>query len=306
MPTSVCRIGQISDIHVWDDADLGALDFLSKRATGWLNFRMSRREEYSAAVLSAAIGRLVAERPDLVVVSGDVSNLGLRSELLAARATLQPLRDAGILVTVIPGNHDYYLRSSTRGEFESVFADMQQADARIAGSPYPYLLRVGAARVLHFNSAIATPPLGAWGRVGTKQLDDAGALLDGNPGGPVVVAMHHHPVRALHKRVEITRELKDAPAVRAFCVQHSVALVVHGHNHYSQYTRLGRADGPLVVGVSSGTTNRTEPEQRRGEVAIYELDASGLIAARSFRYNAQAGAFSDVLSMPLVGAPIVA
>lgn len=302
---SSIRIGHLSDIHVWDDEDLGPLDFFTKRVTGWVNHRLSRAKEYDRAILCAAIHTLVDARPDMVVVSGDLSNLGLPSEFAAARRLLQPLLDAGIRVTAVPGNHDYYLPSNTRGRFEVAFSELQRADARLDGHVYPWLVRVGDVRVVHLNSAIATPPLGAWGRVGEVQRDATRRLVRNNPGGALVLVLHHHPVRAPHKRVEVTRELKDAAEVRGLCVELGADLVIHGHNHYTQVSRLGSDSGPLVYAISSATTNRTEPATRRAECAIYELDAGGVARISSWRWDAARAAFAGPTDVPLAGHTVV-
>jgi 3',5'-cyclic AMP phosphodiesterase CpdA len=292
-------IAQLTDIHVWDDADLHPLDFVTKRATGWFNHRFKRRREYDRRILEAAVATVIDAQPDLVVVSGDLSNLGLPSEYAAARRVLQPIADAGIRITVIPGNHDYYLPSCSAGRFESAFGDWQRADAK-AERPYPFLLRVGPVRVLLFNSAIATAPMLAYGRVDDEQLAIAAELVLANPGGPLVVALHHHPIRAPHKRIDATRDLKNAEAFRGFCIGVGAAVVMHGHNHYHFSAPIGGHLGPLVVGISSATTRRHDPPQRRAEVGFYELDEDGLRRAFVRRWSIERDAFADVVEVPLV------
>lgn len=299
------RIGQITDIHVWDPADLRPLDFATKRLTGWVNHRMSRRHEYAPRVLNAAIDALVAARPDCVVVSGDLSNLGLRSELLEARRRLERIDQAGIPLAVIPGNHDAYLRSCTKGRFEAIFADWQRNDGHTDG-PYPFLRRVGPARLLCFNSAIPTAPMFAYGRVDDDQLGRARELLAQYSEGPLMVALHHHPIRAVHKRIDVTRELKGGAAFRAFCVEHGAALIVHGHNHFHHLARLGGATGPLVAGITSGTTNRTEPAERRAEVAVYEFDRMGLVSMEVARWEPDRDGFGGFAPEPLAALKVVA
>jgi 3',5'-cyclic AMP phosphodiesterase CpdA len=287
------RIGQLTDIHVADLSDLRRRDFLTKRATGWVNLRMHRNEDHHIGVLRAAIDRMVHERPDLVLVTGDLSNLGLRSEWLAARALLSPLEDAGIRVGVIPGNHDYYVPSSSRGAFEQVFAMQQWADARL-DAPYPFVLRAGHVSVLMVNSALPTAPLMAWGRVDWRQLDRIAQLADieRDQGRQLMLALHHHPVRAPHKRVEITRNLRHARALRDVCRRHGIGLVVHGHNHLFHPVRLSSADGPVVVGVASSSSRRQDDPRRRGQVALYTFDGQGLHSLQTAEWSPLHQAFS--------------
>lgn len=265
-------IGQLTDIHVAAFADLRLRDAFNKRATGWVNYTRKRKAEYGREVVEACVASLVEARPDLVVVSGDLSNLGLRSEWVAARSLLQPLSDAGLRYTVIPGNHDTYLPEATRGGFEAVFDEALVADARGA-STYPYVVRVGATSVLHVNSGIPTPPMLAFGRVGAPQLDALRTLgmTERAAGQTLVVAIHHHPTRAPHKPREWPRGLRDAAPFREICRALNVALVLHGHNHVFHARRMRGAE-THIVGCASSTSRRTAPETHRGQVMLYTLD----------------------------------
>ena len=265
-------IGQLTDIHVAAFSDLRVRDAFNKRATGWVNYTRKRKAEYGREVVEACIAALVDARPDLVVVTGDLSNLALRSEWIAARDLLTPLVEAGIRYTVIPGNHDTYLAQALGGDFEQVFAPALVADAREA-TPYPYVVRVGATSVVHVNSGIPTPPMLAFGRVGPEQLRAIRHLAaeEQAAGQTLVVAVHHHPTRAPHKTREWPRGMHDAPAFRALCRELGVALVMHGHNHVFHARRMRRSE-TVVVGCSSSTTRRQSPETHRGQTLLYTID----------------------------------
>jgi 3',5'-cyclic AMP phosphodiesterase CpdA len=268
------RIAQLTDIHVPDFSDLRRRDVFNKRITGYVNHRLGRHQRHDAAQLDAAVSRLLVERPDLIVISGDISNVGLQSEWQAAIRRLKPLADAGLRIGVVPGNHDYYLRQNP-GQFESTFAAWQFADSRVGGF-YPFVLRAGRVSVLMLNSAVPTAPLMAWGRIELDQLERARQLTDieQDQGQTVVAVIHHHPVPAPHKKVEATRNLRNAWYLRRFLVDANIRVLMHGHNHYLQLTRLGQASGPLVVGLPSTTYTRSEPEPVHACLAMYEFDGS--------------------------------
>lgn len=272
------RIGHLSDIHVWEPSDLRRRDWINKRVTGMVNHRLSRGTEYDPSVVEAAVESLRDQAPDLVVVSGDLSNFGLRSEYIRARELLEPLREAGIRIAVVPGNHDYYVRASSRGEFEEVFADEIVADRREDEHTYPWVALDDGVGVLLFNSALPRVPLVAAGRVGSAQLERGRrlgrALRD--EGRSIVVVLHHHPIRAPHKRFDRPRALENASRFRDLCVEIGAELVLHGHNHVLHMRRIGTDDGPLVCGISSGTTTRVEPDPRVARAGLYDVDANGL------------------------------
>lgn len=266
------RIAQLTDIHVPDFSDFRRRDYLNKRVTGYVNHRYRRGHHHDPALLDAAVSRLLADRPDMVIVSGDLANVALRSEWLAARQRLQPLADAGIRIGVVPGNHDEYL-VETRGQFEEIFREFQHADSRTK-SHYPFVMRVGRVSVLMFNSGIPTAPMMAYGRVDHDQLEAGRQLaeIERDQGQRVIAVIHHHPVPAPHKKVDQTRNLRNAASFRHMLCDAGIELVMHGHNHWLQTTRLRDSDGPIVIGLSSTTYTITSPPPRIARIALYEFE----------------------------------
>jgi 3',5'-cyclic AMP phosphodiesterase CpdA len=297
MSQSLSRIVQLSDIHVWEPSGLHPFDLIGKRGAGFANYRLRRRGEYSIAVLRAAIAKAVETKPDMVVVSGDLSNLGLRSELEQARRELQPVVEAGLRLAIIPGNHDAYLKSSLAGQFEEVLRDGQQADDREA-SPYPFLMRLPTADLLCMSSAIATVPLMAYGRIGEAQFARAEAIVGRRDRSrPLALTVHHPVTPTPGKRNEYHRELRDAAELRDFATRHGAVLVAHGHNHLSHVVRL--AGGCVVSGISSSTTRRDDHDHRRGEIVQYHLGGDGLVRLERSRWNEASAAFSDWAAVDL-------
>jgi 3',5'-cyclic AMP phosphodiesterase CpdA len=288
VPTSII---QLTDIHVWDPSSLRPSDLLTKRGTGLVNYRLRRKAEYDVAILRAAVHRAVSERPDLVLVTGDLTNLGLESELAAAAAELRPVLDAGLRTAVIPGNHDAYLPVCVQGQFERTLAEHQRADAR-DGGPYPYLVTLSDVDVCCFSSAVPTAPFLAHGRIGNEQIAAARRLLTGRPSRrPLVFAVHHHGTRAPHKRFEFHRALRDAGAVRALAHEVGADLLVHGHNHVCHLRRT--AAGLIVVGVSSSTTAHDTHDHRRGQIARYRFEGNELAGIEFAHWEPGSGRFSD-------------
>ena len=62
-------------------------------------------------VLAALVADLKAQTPDHIAVTGDLVNLSLTNEFAPARAWLDGLGDPRD-VTLVPGNHDTYVRSA--------------------------------------------------------------------------------------------------------------------------------------------------------------------------------------------------
>lgn len=271
------RVGQMTDIHVPDFTDLRPVDFLGKRATGWVNFTRKRSEEYDQNIVRAGVARFVAERPDLVVISGDLTNLALPSEFRASLKLLDPLREAGIRTVVFPGNHDYYVPAAANGQFEELCEGWQPADRR-GDAFYPFVCRAGDVAVLCFNSAIPTPPMLAYGLVDDAQIARGKdlAAAEAAAGRTIVFALHHHPTKAPHKKREWTRGLRNAHAFRAAAAECGAVLVMHGHNHYEHARRMLDAEQVCISGISSSTTSKGSPPERVGQIGLYEFESGSM------------------------------
>jgi 3',5'-cyclic-AMP phosphodiesterase len=167
-------------------------------------------DETSAAALAAAVERIRAlpDRPDAVLVSGDVADTGAEAEYALARELLAPLQ---LPVHLIAGNHD---RMPERSQ---------------------YAVRCGDLRLVACDSTI---PGEDGGRLDLAWLAER---LAENPRVPTIVALHHHPVPigiAWLDRIGLPDEdrtaladlLRRSPQVRR---------VVAGHVHRSSYATLG-------------------------------------------------------------------
>ena len=106
---------QLSDPHLSSPAPVRATDLLGKRALGYLSWRLARRHRHLAEVLAALVQDLRAAQADHVVVTGDLTHLGLPHEFEQARRWLDALGPAPAL-SVVPGNHDAYARSEWRAD----------------------------------------------------------------------------------------------------------------------------------------------------------------------------------------------
>ena len=102
------RFAHISDLHLTSLEDVKVSDLLNKRALGYLSWRLRRRREHAPEVLTALLRDLRQLTLDHIVITGDLTHVGLPSEFQQARQWLEAL-GAPTDVTVVPGNHDAYV-----------------------------------------------------------------------------------------------------------------------------------------------------------------------------------------------------
>ena len=80
--------------------------------------------------------------------------------------------------------------------------------------------------------------------------------------------------------------------------------MLHGHNHHLHARRVGTAEGPIVFGLSSSTTNRATPDTRRGMVGLYDVRGDGIASLTVARWEPESerlGPFApiDVGTIPV-------
>src|SRR5262245_63151522 len=106
-------LAHLSDPHLGPLPARRWRELLGKRATGYVNWRRKRHLIHRGEVLSRVVADLKAQAADHVAVTGDLVNISLVGEYAPARAwlaSLGPPHD----VTLVPGNHDLYVRTAAQ------------------------------------------------------------------------------------------------------------------------------------------------------------------------------------------------
>src|SRR5262245_27289467 len=135
-------LAHLSDPHLAPLPQPHWLQLLGKRATGYLNWRRRRHLVHRTDVLARIVTDLKAQFPDHIAVTGDLVNIALPGEYPPARAFLESLGPPQD-VTLVPGNHDAYVRSATRVR-EQQWGDYMRGDEEAAGNlAFPFVRRRG-------------------------------------------------------------------------------------------------------------------------------------------------------------------
>ncbi|MCH2169588.1 metallophosphoesterase [Myxococcota bacterium] len=251
----------VSDLHATPPQLRGPMELLNKRGLGWLSWQLRRRRIHRPEIVECLIEDLHAQRPDHVVLTGDLTQIGLASEVEAARIWLERLGPAAH-VTAIPGNHDAYVSAPWQERWEP-WADYMVSDGVEPTSlSFPSVRRRGPVALVGVSSALPTGPLRASGCVGTPQLQRLETQLVelGRARVCRVVLIHHPPVAGV---ASPRRALDDAEALQAVLVRAGAELVLHGHTHRSLVGELPGPQRPIpVVGVCSASEVGSKPGKR--------------------------------------------
>jgi 3',5'-cyclic AMP phosphodiesterase CpdA len=123
---STFRLAHLSDPHLPPLPAPRLRELAGKRALGYLNWTRNRGRFHRREVLDTLVSDMQAQTPDHIAITGDLVNLALEAEFPPARSWVESVGTPD-RVTVIPGNHDAYVRP-TEHRFAEVFGDYLVSD----------------------------------------------------------------------------------------------------------------------------------------------------------------------------------
>ena len=108
------EIWLLADIHVMAPSLLDSSD-----NKAWLKDLADQRkmQDLSAPVFDALVERVIAEKPDALLICGDLTKDGEKASHDYVINKLTKIENAGIPVYVIPGNHDHGPMEECRQHF---------------------------------------------------------------------------------------------------------------------------------------------------------------------------------------------
>jgi 3',5'-cyclic AMP phosphodiesterase CpdA len=226
-------------------------DFVLRTIVHLSDLHFGRVDARLLQPLAALVNQL---RPDLVAVSGDLTQRAKPEQFIAARAWLDTLLAPKL---VVPGNHDipYYrvwerflsplgnYRKYIDGNVEPDFVDEEMA-----------VVGINSARSLTFKG----------GRVNAAQLERLRARLAPLPASLLRIVVTHHPF-AQPEGADEDDIVGRAPMATAVFRELGIDLMLSGHVHTSLAARI---DGHAALVVQAGTATST---RGRGEVNSFNV-----------------------------------
>jgi 3',5'-cyclic AMP phosphodiesterase CpdA len=202
-------IAQLSDPHI--------------RLPGQKAYRVVATDTF----LPPAVAAINAQqpRPDVLIISGDLTDFGRPAEYAHLRSMLEPLRMPYLL---LPGNHD------DRDELARAFPD--HPHLRGPDGHVQYVVDEYAVRIVVLDTVV---PGQSHGALCERRLSWLADRLAEQPGRPTVVVMHHPPFDTGIGHMDRIGLLEGAAGLARIVGGHgNVERILCGHLHRSIHRRF--------------------------------------------------------------------
>ncbi len=234
-------------------------------------------------LLEPLVAAVTAAGPDVVVVSGDVTQRAQECEFRAARAFLDRLPSPRVIV---PGNHDVPLYNVVDRFLRplALFRNFIESD------PLPRFVDAQLA-VVGVNTARSMVVKN--GRVNREQIDAIRAVFSSAPADALRVVVTHHPFDAGDAMNPDDRVGRAALAMQAFA-ECGVDLMLSGHLHVAYSGRSALSERALQTGgalaVSAGTATSTRVRGEPNEFNVLRVSKRHVEIERR-TWSAEIGTF---------------
>ena len=233
--------------------------------------------------VQALIATVTEAKPDIVVVSGDLTQRAKEREFQEARQFLEALPSPQI---VVPGNHDVPLYNvlaralkPLRNYQRYISKDLEPfySDDEIA------IVGINTARSLTFKN----------GRVNRQQVARSCARLEACGENRTRVIVSHHPfdLPETHELHGLVGRAHMAMASFALC---RVDLILSGHLHISHTSESApryKIPGHSALVIHAGTATSTRARSELNSFNIIQVDRSS-VSIQCFTWNRERSSFS--------------
>lgn len=238
--TIVC---QISDLHV---------------ATGG---RLAYGVVDTAALLKRCVAHILdlPQQPAVVIITGDLADLGVAEEYALLRELIAPLT---MPVCLLPGNHD------DRDALRAAFPDHDYLNQF---PPFiQYAIEEHALRIVAIDTVV---PRESHGELCAERLSWLARTLAAQPSRPTLLIMHHPPFTTGIGHMDDIGLADPRPLARIVAQHPQVERVLCGHLHRSIQTRFAGT----IACTAPSTAHQVTLDLARDAAATFTLEPPGYL-----------------------------
>ena len=302
------RFVQLSDLHLSSPSIADPTQLLNKRILGYLSWLRKRRLIHQRWIIDQAMNEINQLNVDHHVVTGDILHIGLENEFKQSAKWLAQFDDPKE-VTIIPGNHDLYVKEKWSRSFKYwenfLIGDNNQnynnSDDALEklNHLYPIVRIRNQVAFIGVSSVFEAPWFRATGFINRNQLARLKEILNSSTLRDYCkILLIHHPItltqtkprKCLVNQNELTDLLCESP----------VDLVLHGHEHKTSIEHLitNSSTKIPIVGIAS-TSNTSQKDNYQAEFALYDVcqnNPSWNIKMHSYKFDTHKQKFKQSFS----------
>ena len=234
------------------------------------------------AIVPALLDFIRVTRPDLVAISGDLTQRARTAQFRQAREFLDAIPFPQV---VVPGNHDVPLHNV----FARLFHMLDRFRRFISEDLEPFYIDDEIA-VAGVNTTRALT--GKNGRIGRRQLEKLRTRFAIVPPPHVKLVVTHHPFD-LPPGVKGDRVVLRARLAMKVLAQIPVDILLAGHFHVGGTTRTTtryKIDNFSALIVASGTSTSTRGRGQPNSLNVIQIDGP-IVTIAQYRWQADRGMF---------------
>ena len=260
------RIALLGDIHHYR-LFVPPWRLMSKRLVGQTNLWLNRRRCFNRTLLMMALNRIASIKPDLLLLSGDLTTTSLEAEFADIAAVLEPL-SGRIPIVAVPGNHDRYTFGAARHR------RMEQMLPSIVPQQFPHFRKLtGRWHLLALDGAKPNV-MSARGRLGEDQLRACRQYASQLTKEDGLIVLCHYPIKSPPRALPITwdHKLADSGRLRRLLVRCPARLLyLHGHIHRPWCWQPKRSDQSHFTYLNAGAPCMVNSKHPCGQ-GFWEID----------------------------------
>jgi 3',5'-cyclic AMP phosphodiesterase CpdA len=243
------RIIHISDLHFPVRVPFWKLR--GKMFSGYFNYALRRRKKYPVEGVYALIQRIKTLPYDLLILSGDITNVAHEKEFEEARKILNPILDERAFL--IPGNHDRYTKGALAPNdlFLKYFGEFLGSEI----GQSPHYLRTKELEKCFLIGWDSNEPTGigdASGFVPLEVIDQSLEFIKAQKK-PYLLVCHHPIWNPPNKQENSYHKLRNRDFIISKLKSHPPLAYFHGHLH-TNWVLKKNSEIPFFVFNSASST----------------------------------------------------
>lgn len=247
-------IAHISDLHLpLETLQFSKLSLCNKRFLSFLSWQ-KRRLSLQKKNLDLVIQDMQANHPDLVLISGDLTNLALPEEFKQAAEWLHRLPFTEI--RVVPGNHDCLVKT----QWHDTHAYWTPWTKAYGKEDYPTVTKTDTTAIIGISTAVPTLPFFASGYIDQNQLGRIKEVLRKTKEEKLfrIIMLHHPLVSGITKE---RKALHNRNKLKEILLEEGAEMILYGHTHKTITQKFLHTNTPML-GIASASSNAVRPQRQ--------------------------------------------